>query len=196
MNTKTFLITMATMFFLTFSTAQAQQSPEEFVVSLMGQASGLKHLQDKQHQDDALLYLVRQSFDIPTVGKFVLGRYWRNATSIQRAEFLEVFELAAVRTFSPLLKDIPLDTFKIIRVEYKHDTDIRVFSIIEPKKGSSIKIQWRLRLAYGVSPYKIIDITAEGVSLVVTLRSEYTTYIKRNGGVDGLIAILRKRLEK
>ena len=196
MNTKTFLITMATMFFLTFSTAQAQQSPEEFVVSLMGQASGLKHLQDKQHQDDALLYLVRQSFDIPTVGKFVLGRYWRNATSIQRAEFLEVFELAAVRAFSPLLKDIPLDTFKIIRVEYKHDTDIRVFSIIEPKKGSSIKIQWRLRLAYGVSPYKIIDITAEGVSLVVTLRSEYTTYIKRNGGVDGLIAILRKRLEK
>ena len=66
MNTKTFLITMATMFFLTFSTAQAQQSPEEFVVSLMGQASGLKHLQDKQHQDDALLYLFRQYFDIPT----------------------------------------------------------------------------------------------------------------------------------
>jgi len=103
-----------------------------------------------------------------------------------------VFELAAVRSFSPLLKGIPLDTFKIVRIEYDHVTNILVYTTIKPK-DQIIKIRWRLRLAYSPTGYKIIDIIAEGVSLIVTLRAEYTSFIKQNGGIDSLIAELRKR---
>lgn len=191
MNFRILFLSLFSFFFLTFSTASAQQSPEEFVISLMQQAKGISNL-EPMHQEDVLLWLIQQSFDIPSVGKFVLGRYWRKATSKQRTEFLDVFEKAAVRSFSPLISKIPLDSFKIVRVEYKHVTNIIVFSTIEPKKGNIIKIHWRLRLAYGPSAYKIINITAEGVSLVVTMRSEYTTFIKRNGGINSLIVKLRK----
>lgn len=195
MNIKTVLIAIATMFFLTFSNAQAQQSPGEFVISLMKDANGLSNLSEDT-REQALLNLVRRGFDIPRIGRFVLGRYWRKATPEQRAEFLEVFELAAVRTFSPLLSDVPLDNFKITRVEYKDVNTIFVFSLLEPEKNKIIKIRWRLRLEFSDQGYKIIDITAEGVSLIVTMRSEYTTYIKRNGSVADLIAILQEKLEK
>ena len=133
------------------------------------------------------------AIDNVTVGKFVLGRYWRTADAKQKSEFLQVFEKAAVRSFSPLLSGVPLDTFKIVRVEYKHVTNIVVFSTIESKKDEIIKIRWRLRIMYNRSVYKIINITAEGVSLIVTLRSEYTSFIKRNGGIDSLITRLRKK---
>lgn len=196
MNIKILFISLFSFVFLTFSTAQAQKSPEEFVVSLMEEASGLSKLSEDT-RELALLNLVRRGFDIPSVGKFVLGRYWRKATSEQQTEFLDVFEKAAVRSFSPLLGKIPLDSFKIVRVEYKHVTDIIVFSIIEPEKGNIIKIHWRLRLAYSPSAYKIINITAEGVSLVVTMRAEYSSFVKNNGGIyngiDNLIAELRRK---
>lgn len=197
MNFRILFLSLFSILFLTFSTASAQQSPEDFVVSLMEQAKGISNL-EPMNQEDVLLWLVQQSFDIPTVGKFVLGRYWRRATPKQKQEFLEVFELAAVRSFSPLLKDVPLDTFKIIRVEWS-DSDrleVFVFSTIEPEKNKIIKIRWRLWKAYSYSAYKVINITAEGVSLIVTMRAEYTTFIKRNGGIDSLIAELRKKADE
>ena len=194
MNFRILFLSLFSLLFLTFSTAFAQQSPEDFVVSLMKKAKGISNLsEDTDTREQAVLNLVRRNFDIPTVGKFVLGRYWRRATFKQKQEFLEVFELAAVRSFSPLLKDVPLDSFKIVRVEYDHVTNILVYTTIKPK-DQIIKIRWRLRLAYRRTGYKIIDITAEGVSLIVTLRSEYTTYIK-NHSLDELIVKLRKRGE-
>ena len=107
-----------------------------------------------------------------------------------------MFELAAVRSFSPLLKDIPLDTFKIVRVEYPDNDRLQVlvYSTIKPK-DQIVKIRWRLWTVYSYDAYKVMDITAEGVSLIVTLRSEYTSYIK-NHSLDELIVKLRKQGEK
>ena len=192
MNFRVFFLSLFSFLFLTFSTASAQQSPEEFVVSLMEEANKISTLPE-HIREQALLNLVRRGFDVKTVGKFVLGRYWRKANAKQKSEFLQVFEKATVRSFSPLLSGVPLDTFKIVRVEYKHVTDIVVFSTIKPKKGETIKIRWRLRIMYNRSAYKVINIIAEGVSLIVTMRSEYTTFIKRNGGIDSLIAELRRK---
>lgn len=192
MNFRILFLSLFSFLFLTFSTAHAQQSPEEFVVSLMEQAKELSNIESVQ-REQALLELVRRSFDLPLVGKFVLGRYWRKATFEQKNAFLEVFELAAVRSFSPMLNDIPLDSFKIVRVNYKSIDNILVFSTIESGNKEVIKIHWRLRKVYINPAYRVIDITAEGVSLIVTMRSEYTTFIKRNGGIDSLIAALRKK---
>ena len=195
MNFRILFLSLFSFLFLTFSTASAQQSPGEFVVSLIEQANGIANLEER-HQENALLYLVRLTFDIPRVGKFVLGRYWRTATSEQRSKFLRIFELTAVRSFSPLLKDVPLDSFKIVRVNYKNTDNIFVFSTIESGNKEIIKINWRLRREYSYQGYKIIDITAEGVSLIVTMRAEYTSFIKRNGGIDNLISELRKKADE
>jgi len=193
MNIRTFLTAMAATVFLTFSTAQAQLTPEEFVVSLMADAQQLSSL-NAADREQALSILVRNRFNIPVIGKFVLGRYWRRISPPQRQEFLEVFELAAVRTFSPMLANIPLDSFRVVRTNNKDINNVKVWSTIN-LKGNIIKINWRLRKEYSRDGYKIIDITAEGVSLIVTLRSEYTSYIKNNGGIPGLIATLKQKLE-
>ena len=196
MNFKILLTILSLIFFST--TVYAAPNPKitveaaEFVISLMKSASGLKHLHNKYHQEDALLYLVRQSFDIPLVARFVMGRYWRKATVQQRYEFLEVFEHAAVRTFSPLIKGVSLDNFEIVRVNFnlkKNKIKASVYStlVIEDRV---IKIRWMLR-DYG-DGFQIIDIIAEGISLIVTLRSEYTTYIK-NHSIDDLIINLQKQ---
>lgn len=198
MNIKTLLIATVMVFCSAFSiatVANAQATPEEFVIRLMKDAKGISNL-EPMHQEHVLLHLVRESFNIPRIGRFVLGRYWRKATPEQKAEFLEVFELAAVKAFSPMLKDIPLDTFKIIRVEHRDRLNMSVYSTIEPTKNKVIKLQWKLRVAYNYRAYEIVDIVAEGISLVITFRSEYGSVIRRQGGIDGLIAILWAKVEK
>ena len=55
-----------------------------------------------------------------------------------------------------------------------------------------MQLDWRLVTDNGA--YKISDIIVEGVSMMVTQRSEFASVVQRNGGqVRGLIAMMRER---
>ena len=55
-----------------------------------------------------------------------------------------------------------------------------------------MKIDWRLVTDNGT--YKITDIIVEGISMMVTQRSEFASVVQRNGGqVRGLIAMMREK---
>ena len=46
----------------------------------------------------------------------------------------------------------------------------------------------------GIYSYLIRDVTAAGVSQIITQKDEFVSVMQRNGGVDGLISILEKKL--
>jgi len=55
-----------------------------------------------------------------------------------------------------------------------------------------MKIDWRLVAENGT--YKISDVIVEGISMMVTQRSEFASVVQRNGGqVRGLIAMMREK---
>jgi phospholipid transport system substrate-binding protein len=53
-------------------------------------------------------------------------------------------------------------------------------------------VDWRVR-RNDAGAFRVIDISAEGVSLVVTQRSEVDEIVNRSG-VDGLLGEMRRRL--
>jgi phospholipid transport system substrate-binding protein len=67
-------------------------------------------------------------------------------------------------------------------------------SRISPDRGEAIEIDWRVRERDG--HFKILDVIGEGISMALTLRSEYASAIKASGGrVEGLIERLRTQIE-
>jgi phospholipid transport system substrate-binding protein len=59
-------------------------------------------------------------------------------------------------------------------------------------QGAPAKVVWRVNETNG--KLKVIDIIIENVSLAITARNEYTTYIKKSAnGVQGLIDDLRQK---
>ncbi len=46
--------------------------------------------------------LFRDKFDLPAIGKFVIGRFWRKADASEQDGFLQVFEAAMVQRFLPI----------------------------------------------------------------------------------------------
>ena len=65
--------------------------------------------------------------------------------------------------------------------------------ILRPSGKPPILVDWRVRQDQGA--YLLIDILAEGVSLVVTQRSEAADVISQRG-IDGLLGDMRTRLAK
>ena len=139
--------------------------------------------------------LFNQSFDVPAIGRFVLGRYWRGASQQDRDAFLKVFEDVIVQRFLPLLAENTDRRFVIGTITPIKDRSDMAFinSQVPRAEGEPYKVSWRVREKEG--RYKILDIRAEGVSMAQTLRSEYGTVIKRNGGkLNALTEALRKKV--
>ena len=139
--------------------------------------------------------LFNQSFDVPVIGRFVIGRYWRGASQQDRDAFLAVFEDVIVQRFLPLLTENSDRRFEIGTITPIKDRNDMAFvnSQIPRAEGEPYKVSWRIREKEG--QYKILDIRAEGVSMAQTLRSEYGTFIRQNGGkLNALTAALRDKV--
>jgi phospholipid transport system substrate-binding protein len=136
--------------------------------------------------------LLREDFDVPGIGRFVLGRYWNTATEEQRAEFIKLFEDYIALAYATRLAEYSGENFKVTGSRPDADGAIVSSQILRPGGAAPVKVDWRLTGRNGV--YKISDVSVDGISMAVTQRSEFASVIQHNGGqVQGLIAMLRDK---
>ncbi len=136
--------------------------------------------------------LFRDDFDLPGIGQFVLGRYWRVATPQEQQDFLGLFQEYLVRAYSARLGAYGGEPFRVTGVRSNGDETVVTSEIIR-SSGGRIAVDWYL---IGRGPHKITDVYVGGVSMKVTQRDEFASVIQRNGGrVEALIAQLRQKLK-
>src|SRR3546814_2738709 len=58
-----------------------------------------------QEKEEHFRKLFNENFDVPRIGQFVIGRYWRAASEADQKAFLAVLEDAMVQSFLPLLEE-------------------------------------------------------------------------------------------
>lgn len=138
--------------------------------------------------------LFEEGFDIGTVSRFTLGRYWNTSSEQQRKEFQKLFETYVVKAYTIRFSEYTDQQFKVAGSRPQSDDEFLVNSeIIRPEGGPPIKIDWRVVI--GPSGPKITDVIVEGVSMAVTQREQFASVIQRNGGeVDALLKLLREKI--
>jgi phospholipid transport system substrate-binding protein len=141
-----------------------------------------------------LKQLLDKSTDLKLVARLVLGRYWRQATPEQQAEFVGLFNELLMQTMAERMSWYNGQTFEITGANPVDERDTMVATrILRPSGKPPILVDWRVRENDG--SFLLIDILAEGVSLVVTQRAEAADVIGRDG-LDGLLGQMRTRLEQ
>ena len=136
--------------------------------------------------------LLREDFDVPGIGRFVLGRYWNTATEEQRAEFVKLFEEYVAMAYATRLAEYTGETLKVTGSRPDADGALVSSQIIRSAGAAPVKVDWRLTGRNGA--YKISDVSVDGISMAVTQRSEFASVIQHNGGqVQSLITMLRER---
>ncbi|MGH6946639.1 MAG: MlaC/ttg2D family ABC transporter substrate-binding protein [Kiloniellales bacterium] len=136
-------------------------------------------------------------FDLPAIGRFVLGPYWRRADDAEREAFMAVFEDVMVNRFAPLFAGLDRNKLQIgeARPDGANATLFMVPTTVLRDEGEPYSIGWRLRTLDG--GFKVVDVVPEGVSMAITLRSEYTSAIQSNGGkVAAFTEQLRKKVAR
>lgn len=147
----------------------------------------------KEQQIEDFKNLLNDSFDLKTIGRFALGRYWRQATPEQREEYVQLFQKMVINSYAERFKDYQGQNLIVESARADSDIDTMVFSKIAAGSSSpEIKVDWRVRYKDGA--YRVVDVLVEGVSMSLTQRSEFASIIQRGGGnVESLLEKLRSR---
>ena len=136
--------------------------------------------------------LFHNDFDSPRIARFVLGRYWRTASPEEQKEFLKLFEDYVVYVYTARLSDFGGEEFKINGARPDQGAVVVSTDVSAPGAPTPLKVDWRLVDDDGV--FKISDVIVEGVSMLVTQRSEFASVIQRHGGqVQGLLELMREK---
>ena len=160
----------------------------------------LDSLTDRQVPRHVRIERFRALFDdcfaIRSIGKRALGRFWRKASSSQRMDYQKYFERLMVIAYVDRFANY---TGKGLIIEGDRIEDgviATVFSTLHRKNNKKpVRIDWVV--ANNGVIFKIVDVKVEGVSMTATLRSEFTSIIRRhNGKIMGLIRELEKKTKE
>jgi phospholipid transport system substrate-binding protein len=147
---------------------------------------GLPREQTEQQLNEVWL----GAFDVEGIGRAVLGNNWKKATEAQRQAYMEVFPKYVASLYAIQFSDYSGETFAVNGSRPGAGGDTIVDARIDRPGGDPIRVDFTLQ---GDPEMKIKDVKVEGVSLLVTKRSEFDSVIAQKG-IDGLIEAMRQKV--
>jgi phospholipid transport system substrate-binding protein len=173
--------------------ATAAEDPRAFITTLGTRAiEVLGPAVPEQQRLARFRELFHNDFDIPAIGQFVLGRYWRTASPQEQQEFLTLFQEYIVQAYSARLGQYGGAPFRVTGSRQSGNEIVVTSEILRPG-GAPIQVDWFLVDQGG--RLLITDVYVGGVSMKVTQRDEFASVIQRNGGqVGALLAQLRQKV--
>ena len=131
--------------------------------------------------------LVMSSIDMNLISKFVLSKYWKLATDDQKKAYLAAFKQYFISSYAN-----KLDQYSGEKVVIVSSNAAKKFVIVKSnivRDGTDtlkIELDWRLLTRDGRT--KIIDLSIEGISLIIAQREEFQSFLANNdNSLDALI---------
>jgi phospholipid transport system substrate-binding protein len=150
-------------------------------------AAGDKQKALKLAEEKVLPYI-----DFEESTRLAVGRAWSQATPEQRKQLVGEFRNMLVRTYSNSIEAYQGQTMKVMpsrgKGEGKDEATVRAQFVRSGGKPLPIEFQMRKES----QSWKVYDISVEGISLVLTYRSEFDAVVKQEG-IDGLIKRLQQK---
>jgi phospholipid transport system substrate-binding protein len=170
----------------------AAADPSQLVKSVTAQVIDIVKTKTGATREAAFREVLRNDFDLPYMARLALGTHWKEASEQQRVRFLAALETAEVRAYSERLGKLAGYTLTIDKVDARPNGVWIVDSLLSQAGGQPIKLEWEVR-DNGQGP-RIADVKIAGVSMFLTKRAEFNSYILNTGGtVEPLVRELEIR---
>lgn len=135
--------------------------------------------------------VIMPHLDFVTMTKLAVGRHWRDASDDQKRTLVREFRKLLVRTYTQSLDEYDDQELEFLPLRPSpHEDRVKVRSRVIQSNGPEIPVHYSLRHHDGA--WRVYDISVDGVSLVTTYRSSFSSQIQDNG-IAGLIETLEQK---
>jgi phospholipid transport system substrate-binding protein len=138
---------------------------------------------------------VSRVVDVDAVARYCLGHYWARATASQQQEYEALFRTVLINTIALWSGDYQKpggNTSVTMQTPVVKADGTYVPTLVQAGDAPPVHITWVV--AMNETPPRMLDVMAEGLSVRVTERSDYVSFLSHHdGNIDSLIQILRQR---
>jgi phospholipid transport system substrate-binding protein len=137
---------------------------------------------------------MESAFDLEQMTRIVVGGRWAKLSEGERKQVVDLFRRFSVATYASEFSGYDGEQFEIAGDHDQAGLGTIVDTRIVFKSGTPIALNYLLRQT--PQGWKIVDVYLDGsISELARRRDEFAS-IMRNQGVDGLIALLKKKNEE
>ena len=190
------LAASASFLFLPLGAAFAQaQAAAEFVRNLGSQlVQVVNEPGDASSKREQLRPILDQNIAVDQIALFCLGRYQRDATPAQLADYEQLFHNVLLNSILGHLGSYRGVRFEMGQTSEQPDGAHVETTIYRPNEEPAM-VDWVISQAGGHR--QVIDVVAEGTSLRTTQRGDYTSYLDRHAGsIEALLMALKRQVAK
>jgi phospholipid transport system substrate-binding protein len=137
---------------------------------------------------------MESAFDLEQMTRIVVGGRWAKLSEAERRQVVELFRRFSVSTYASEFSGYGGEQFEIGEDRAQPGLGTIVETHLVLKKDAAVELNYLLReTPHG---WKIVDVYLDGtISELARRRDEFASII-RSKGVDGLIALLKKKNEE
>ncbi len=177
------------------ATGEPREDAAVFIRQMADRALRILASRDRPEEERIaeLERLLEQATDLDLIAKLVLGSYWRKANPAQRQRYLELFRKMIRKQIASNISRYDGQRIEIVGSHDIDDRDTMVSTLVYGTGSEPpYRVDWRVRRYNG--RHLIIDVVAEGVSLLITKRKEFREIVSSRG-IEGLLAAMAEKIE-
>jgi phospholipid transport system substrate-binding protein len=125
-----------------------------------------------------------RAFDVPQIGRFVLGRHWQRLKPEEQQQFLDIFGRYVASIYASQFSEYRGYNFRTTGARPTSPGEVSVPAQIDREGQAPIRMDFRLRKEE--AGFRIADVAVESVSLILTKRDEFSTTLNTEG-VSGVM---------
>ena len=185
-------------FLLLTSPARADEGCEHFAHTIVERILAVLHGPEKDETKVQLQLsaLFTQAVDTDWIGAAVLGEYWTQASGEERATYLTKYRQYLNRSYISKFDDETIravQDIKILSFVPVEAGQFKVASVITFKGDDDVHVNYLM--VQSAHQCRVRDIQVEGVSLLVTQRSEFQS-LALGSGIKGVIRAMDSQLQE
>ena len=186
------LVTMSV--FLLSSAVLAESNPQVIVQKATEQMmTELRDKRDAISEDKTIVNEIVERILLPeiasnTIARKVMGKYARSATDEQKKRFAAAFKGYMIRFYSNAFAEYTDETVEYLEApDFANERRVTIRTKLNLAAGEPVPINYVMQRSR--DSWKIIDVVIEGISLVISNRTQFGNSISRDG-LDTVIAKL------
>jgi phospholipid transport system substrate-binding protein len=136
--------------------------------------------------------VLTEYFAMRSISRRVAGKHWQEMSPQQQVEFQQLFSEWVLKTYARRFGGYQGESIDVQKASAVGNDAVLVQTKVKGEKRDN-KVDWRLT-EENKGQLKIVDVSVDGVSMLVAQKSEVSSIVK-NKGVDGLLATLRQHTQ-
>ena len=176
----------------------SQDDPEKMVLSVsnkvISELNANRELLESSSAEVKVFALkhVLPYIDTEKMARYVMGKYWRVATDVQKQAFVDAFTNTMIRSYSQSLLKLRIESVEVDKAREEKPGRVTVASKVTQSDGNKSDVIYRVYLNKSTQKWMLYDVAVEGISMLLSYRKAYGSDISKKG-LDTVIAEMQEK---